>query len=231
MVGASLLGSLHCIGMCGGIASFACTGGGGKNAVLPTLGYHGGRLVTYAGLGALAGSFGASLDWATASVGVGRVAAIISGVGMLLWGLWNFLPTRARSAKASSSLYARCLARVHQSSPRLRATLLGLLTGLLPCGWLYAFVVAAAGTADALRGALLLTAFWSGTIPALLGVSAVIHRIHTRLQRWFPAFSAVVMVALGLSSLWVHYRVPVDALRLLQMNPSTPVSAHEPHCH
>lgn len=231
VVGASLIGSLHCVGMCGGIASFACTSGGATSTVLSTMSYHGGRLFTYASLGALAGFFGSSLDWASQSVGVGRVATIISGVGMLLWGLWSFLPARARTPTPGMSLYARWLARVHQTSPWLRAPLLGLLTGLLPCGWLYAFVVAAAGTADIWRGALLLTAFWSGTLPALLGVSAVIYRINDRLRTWVPAFSAAVMVALGLSSLWVHSRVPIDALRELQMVPSTSALPDEPHCH
>ncbi len=231
VIGASLVGSLHCVGMCGGIAGFACASGGGSNALLSTMGYHGGRLLTYTTLGALAGFFGSQLDWAAQSVGVGRVAAIISGAGMLLWGLWSFLPARSLTPTGGSSLYARWLARVHQCSPRLRATLLGLLTGLLPCGWLYAFVVAAAGTADVWRGALLLAAFWSGTLPALLGVSALIYRINERLRSLIPAFSATVMVVLGLSSLWIHYRVPLDALRELQMVPSTSVPTHEPSCH
>ena len=51
--------------------------------------------------------------------------------------------------------------------PMAHALATGLLTTLLPCGWLYAFVALAAGTASAPLGALVMLTFWIGTLPAI----------------------------------------------------------------
>jgi sulfite exporter TauE/SafE len=152
---ASLLGSLHCAGMCGG---FACLYGGdsarsdGPRSLLTGhLAYHGGRLMAYATLGALAGALGAGLDRAGELAGVQRSAGWIAGALLVLWGLAllaqaldvRFLPTlvRGQVPERAAQFIGRVLLRFQQQTQGVRAALLGVLTGALPCGWLYAFVV------------------------------------------------------------------------------------------
>lgn len=120
-----------------------------------------------------------------------------------------------------------------------RSAALGLATGLLPCGWLYAFVLAAVGTGSIWSGAALLLAFWLGTVPALLGIGSLAQVLGARAQRWLPALSACVLLVLGLGSVWSRYDT---AGRVLQFTPSawhessqTPTSAGSddalPPCH
>ena len=82
--------------------------------------------------------------------------------------------------------------------PVVRATVVGLLSGVLPCGWLWAFVVTAAGTGSALGGVMVMAAFWAGTVPVLLALGLGAQILSVPLRRHIPAITAVILVALGL---------------------------------
>ncbi|MEM9345894.1 MAG: sulfite exporter TauE/SafE family protein [Planctomycetota bacterium] len=86
---ASVLGSLHCAGMCGAFVAFAVADSGGKpgRRVMLNMAYHGGRLTTYVALGVAAGSVGALLDLSGALVGLSRVAMSLTGALMIVFGL------------------------------------------------------------------------------------------------------------------------------------------------
>jgi sulfite exporter TauE/SafE len=224
VVAASVLGSLHCVGMCGGLIGFYASGATGQRQ-RPWLthgAYHLTRLLAYATLGAIAGQVGAALDLAGHGFGLGHLAALLAGAVMLIWGavLWPRAPRRGqllalrRKATTAPSLWRRVEARfvalarrARQQPPLAPAALLGLSSALLPCGWLYAFAVLAAGTGSAGRGALLLAAFWSGTLPALLGLGFGVQRLTRRWRAQLPRLSAVLLLILGAYTL-VH-RWPV----------------------
>ena len=175
---ASLVGSLHCVGMCGPFVAFyaGADGSGGARRLLSHAVYSGGRLVAYATLGVAAGGIGAALDLAGSLAGFQRVAAVVAGVVMVTWGVLALLQARGarifaqRSKSALSARLSRGFSVVGQQPPVVRATAVGLLSGLLPCGWLWAFLVTAAGTGTPLGGASVMAAFWLGTVPALLAV-------------------------------------------------------------
>ena len=78
---ASLAGSLHCAGMCGGFVAFYSGTEPGRRGrrYLAHLTYNGGRLTSYLILGALAGLLGAAVDLAGSMAGVQRFAAIAAG--------------------------------------------------------------------------------------------------------------------------------------------------------
>src|SRR5688500_7467635 len=72
-----LLGSFHCLGMCGPIAVALPVGkGAGWQFVAGRVLYNGGRIITYAGLGLVAGAFGQSLQL----VGIQQLVSIVAGV-------------------------------------------------------------------------------------------------------------------------------------------------------
>ena len=112
-----------------------------------------GRLATYVALGAVAGAIGSAIDLAGHLGGVQRVATIVAGVAILAWGACARSRSRAAGV-APRPRGGRAFARGARPDPRRGAAararwLVGVLTGLLPCGWLWAFVVAAGGTGSA----------------------------------------------------------------------------------
>ena len=211
---ASLIGSLHCAGMCGGIACFV--GGTSSRGRALTL-YHAGRLLSYSALGALAGAAGAALDLGGEAAGFGRagtivvVALVITTAGLMLaraFGLrWNALAARSRLGRA----YAAAARLFAESDPGRRGLALGLLTALLPCGFLYLFLVAAAASGGALAGALTMAAFWAGTVPALFAVGFLARRITPALRRRAPALAAAVLLAVAMTALVPRLTAPAFA--------------------
>ncbi|MET0792678.1 MAG: sulfite exporter TauE/SafE family protein, partial [Polyangiaceae bacterium] len=145
VVAASLLGSVHCAGMCGGFVAIVGDGVSGRARVVTQGVYNLGRLVSYVVLGGLAGALGHALDLAGNAAGIGRVAAIVSGSLMTIWGLGALLETQGvrvlRGRASVPERITRALASLRQRPPMWRALALGLATTLLPCGWLYAFAV------------------------------------------------------------------------------------------
>jgi hypothetical protein len=87
---------------------------------------------------------------------------------------------------------------VSDKPPLVRAGVVGLLSGFLPCGWLWAFVVTAAGTGSALKGAAVLAAFWAGTVPALVAVGLGLQLVSAPLRQRVPVITAILLMALGL---------------------------------
>lgn len=194
-----LLGSSHCIGMCGGLAAVIGlnTGGLGAN-IRAQLVYSCGRLTTYAALGAVAGYTG---RWLMANVpGIVNASALLCALaglllvreGLLATGLWR------RSATGSSG--AACLlGPVFRGILRMpgarNAFLGGILTGLLPCGLVYAFVSLAATSGDLLEGAGIMAAFGAGTIPLMLlaGCGVSLLTLAARQRIWqFAGWSVIV---------------------------------------
>jgi len=203
---ASLLGSLHCVGMCGGFVAFysGADGSGGAWRLLSHGAYSGGRLVAYSILGLAAGAIGAALDLAGSLAGVQRVAAVAAGAVMIVWGIFALLQIggvkvfKHRSNSAITGWLRRGISMVGQRPPVVRATVVGLLSGVLPCGWLWAFVVTAAGTGSASGGVAVMAAFWAGTVPVLLALGLGAQILSVPLRRHIPAVTAVILVALGL---------------------------------
>ena len=206
---ASLAGSLHCVGMCGGLVAF-CVGGDPSRGIrrgLVHAAYSGGRLVAYLGLGAAAGSVGAALDIAGRLAGAQRMAGVVAGVVMVAWGVAALAELRGLSlfrhsrGGATGRWLAREVAAFSQRPPLVRSLAVGLLTGLLPCGWLWAFVVTAAGTASAPAGAAVMASFWIGTVPALVATGFGVQLITAPLRRHVPTVTALLLVAVGLVAL------------------------------
>jgi len=201
---ASLLGSPHCAAMCGSFVCFYAAEPGHPRAWLPHATYNLGRLLSYVSLGVVAGVFGAGLDRAGAAVGIGRVAAILAGTLLVVWGASTLLraagvrvPDPAPAGLAHRTI-ARVLARVRRQPAALRALVVGLVTTLLPCGFLYVFVASAAAAGRPGTGALVMAGFWLGTLPVMAGLGFAAGRALGPFRRRLPLVSAALLVVLGL---------------------------------
>lgn len=210
---ASLMGSLHCAGMCGPLA-IALLPRGGKigQRVSIQASWHGGRLVVYALLGLLFGAAGAALDLGLAALTIQGAVMRISGliiVGVGIAAILRRFGVRWGSHRPqSSSFMGAIVRRAHGLTPIKRALMLGGGSALLPCGWLYAFALAAAGSGGAIQGALLMATFWVGTVPALALAGeggAQLIRPFAKRAPWMPD---VAVIAVGLLLLFERNPLP-----------------------
>jgi sulfite exporter TauE/SafE len=190
----SLAGSLHCVAMCGPLIGLA-----GPQSVRLALIHALGRLTTYAALGALAGALGGAVELAGHLAAVQHAAALVAGAVIIGWGVHAIAVARGwiRPRSVGAAARSRKLLQLRNPRPAARAWQLGALTGLLPCGWLWAFVVSAAGAASPWRGAAVMAVFWLGTVPAMTGVLAFGGPLLARVRRALPIASACVLIALG----------------------------------
>lgn len=221
---ASVLGSLHCAGMCGAFVAFAVadsTGRPGQRAML-SVAYHGGRLTTYTALGVAAGSVGALLDMGGALAGISRAAMILAGSVMVLFGIsaamaaFGKRPLRMPIPKVMQRLLMAGQRAAMQLSPLRRALTIGLLTTLLPCGWLYAFAAVAAGTASPWLGGLTMAVFWAGTLPVLVSLGVGVQQLSGALGKRLPHATAVMLILVGLWALIGRGGLDANALAAQQ---------------
>ncbi|MEQ8850189.1 MAG: sulfite exporter TauE/SafE family protein [Phycisphaerales bacterium] len=249
VLAASLLGSLHCAGMCGAFLLFAVgTDRQPTRAERLRLhaAYHGGRLVTYSALGAVAGAVGAALDFGGSFVGVQRVAAALAGAMMIGFGLVTL--SKVAGVRARVDLIPRAwrsrIEKVQQRAfdlpPFTRALSIGLLTTLLPCGWLYAFAFTAAGTGHPALGALTMAVFWLGTLPVLASVGLAAQSLAGPLRRHLPVVTSLLLVVVGVFMVAQRVGAPIMDRESLGLTPTaasgagsvpTPGEVDCPLCH
>ncbi len=200
----SLVGSLHCVAMCGPLIGLA----GGVRTARLALSHSLGRLATYVVLGMIAGAIGRAIDLAGELVTVQYVATLIAGGAIVVWGLVQLavaIGWISTTADRVGGAFGSGLVRIRSRTPTVRAWLIGVLTGLLPCGWLWAFVVMAAGTGGVMSGGAVMVAFWAGTVPAMLGVLTLGNAVLARVRAKIPTITAVILIALGVGTLAVRW--------------------------
>lgn len=225
ILAASLLGSVHCAAMCGGFACFFSGERTAGPAWMAHAAYHGARLVGYLALGAAAGLAGAGFDLAGRMAGLQRPAAIAAGAVMILWGGASLaaaagIGRAVTAAPGATRFLSRRIAALTGKPPLLRALGIGLLTALLPCGWLYVFVATAAGTGSPQGGALAMAAFWVGTVPALAGVGLLAQKAIGPLRARLPVVTAAALLVLGVLTV---------AGRFHGSLPGSPAAMHDHH--
>ncbi len=207
---ASLLGSTHCAGMCGAFVVFAVAGGNRAKqppAALLHGAYNLGRLMIYVCLGMAGGAAGATLELGASLAGIQHAAAMSAGALMAGIGIVTLLRLKGiRIPRMPIPVPMRTLAEkghrhASQQPPLFRALLTGLLTTLLPCGWLYAFVITAAGTGHPIGGAIVMAVFWLGTLPIMIVVGVSLKKLTGPIAQRLPAMMALALVAVGLYTL------------------------------
>ncbi len=217
VLSASLLGSLHCAGMCGGLMFFAL--GADKDTTGPArtklqFAYHGGRMITYTILGVCAGAIGQMIDFGGSYLGLQRAAAVVAGVMMIGFGIITLARLRGVSiahVKVPAPLrrgVERAQRAAFSLTPFKRALSIGLLTTLLPCGWLYAYAFIAAGTASPVWGGLTMIIFWAGTLPVMVSLGAGLQFLTGRLNRKLPYITAGAVVVVGLMTATGRIQAP-----------------------
>lgn len=185
---AGLIGSPHCVGMCGSF-SLAC---GGR--LSHTAAWHAGKILTYAFLGLLAGLIGESVPGPT------WVATVVSAT-LVVWfaaGLAGVVPEPALRIPGLTRLATKAAERGDLGS----RFVFGMANGLLPCGLVYATLGVAVASGDPLVGAAAMTAFGLATVPALAAFGLGVRKLAGD-RIWIRRVLAVFVLAAGL---WVVFQ-------------------------
>lgn len=224
MIGAfliGLLGSVHCVGMCGPLM-ISFTGKPGKRAFWSFLLYHSGRILVYAVIGIFFGLISSSVRFFEAqqyfSIGLGVAMIVIFGLPKVRNRVegWYYQSWFYQSAKSKLTGYF---------STRIRWFASGLLNGFLPCGLIYLAAAGAMLSRDMLSAASYMIVFGLGTVPALASLSL----FRNFLPRFFKHVSNLITPIALVSGLLLIARgvfvASPDLNALLQAQISNVVSA------
>lgn len=229
-----LVGSLHCLGMCGPIAvglplhkdnwMMKVTGG-----VL----YNTGRIITYGILGAIFGLLGRGIQLA----GLQQWASIILGIIMILSVLFPFVfREKIKIDKVLSGYAGRLIGRfrVLFAKRTLKNLLfIGLLNGLLPCGLVYMAIAGAINTNDVVMGVAFMMMFGIGTTPALLLLSlagnVVTNSFRKKAARIIPVFIVILGIIFILRGMSLG--IPYVSPKAEKLEVKQEMNTAEPCCH
>ena len=205
----SIVGSMHCVGMC---TPFAILAMGPTNDVqskryriVRMSSYHLGRLLTYLLMGLGVAFLSSAIQ---VFAGGNRTLQIIGwgvGITMITMGTLRILATFSwqmpvRHSRLSQRWTAAIikLRRKYSRGPVwLGAFLWGLTSTLLPCGWLYLFLLAAAAAPNAAMTIAVMAAFWVGTLPLLSVAAWSWSSISPRWQVIAQPFAAGCIISFG----------------------------------
>ena len=205
---AGLAGSFHCVGMCGGIvAALAMTRGSQPfgSRLGSQLCYNLGRISTYTLLGAVAGLVGSALDFGALKsvtswffIGANLLVIVIGLSSALGLSALNLSSLEGRGAR----FFAAPLKRALSSDSPLAAFPLGLMLGLLPCGLVYAPLMAAAASGGPGLGAATMAALGLGTIPVLLLFGTASSAVSGALRSVMLRLAGLAVALMGGAGLW-----------------------------
>lgn len=204
---AGFFGSAHCFGMCGAVVMLFEQQAGSAAGWRHRLVYNAGRLGFYVLLGTIAGAGGAVVTKA-AGINAGLAALrIVAGILVIAIGLnllFNWSATRFLE-QAGAGLWRRLSPlskHILPISTTPKAFAAGLLWGALPCGLVYSAVALAATSGGPSGGALVMTAFWAGTAPAMILVGSSAARLNAwQSRRAIRTMAGVLMLLFGLAAL------------------------------
>ncbi len=202
----AFLGSFgHCIGMCGGIVvAYSSTKidnswSKAKQSLSHIL-YALGRVSTYVILGAIFGYAGSvvTFDNTTSGILLLFTGFLMVLVGLSLSGKLKFL-TSIEHSVSKSKIYQQTFRKLLGSDSFISFYLLGMLNGLLPCGFVYVFAITAASTGSVLWGAFVMLIFGLSTIPAMfsLGFFVGIFK-QIALRNLFITIASILVILFGI---------------------------------
>lgn len=205
---AGFFGSGHCFGMCGAVVALL-ERPAAQRPWPRRLAANMGRLGFYALLGAVAAGAGVVLSriaGAEHGLGILRVVAgllVVALAANLLFDLRS-LAFLERAGSRLWKLMSPLAVRVLPATTVPRSLAAGFVWGALPCGLVYSAVALAATSGNAASGALVMTSFWLGTLPALLATGAITGSLANRplLRR----ASGVLLLVLGLAAVLMPLR-------------------------
>lgn len=189
-----LLTSIHCVGMCGGIMltqSLTIKKTENKfQALMPSLQYNLGRMVSYTIIGGIIGAIGSVFSM---SIQLKAAIQIFAGIFMVIMGL-NMTGIGLFRSIHIKLPWSSCDAKKKARTPFL----VGIFNGLMPCGPLQTMQLYALGTGSFGKGALSMLIFSAGTVPLMLTFGFISSILSSGYTKKLLKFSGVLVIVLGL---------------------------------
>jgi sulfite exporter TauE/SafE len=206
-----LMGSGHCIGMCGGIVAAL---GSNRPSLVLLLGYNLGRLLSYSIAGAIAAGLVVGLAGERYQLLI-PLLRTLAGIMIVLMGLyiagwWRVLTRLEQLGQIVWRQIQPLVLGLGKPDSAVQSVAAGMLWGWLPCGLVYSALSQALLSDSAAMGALAMLAFGLGTLPAMLAAGW----FSSQLARWLqsPALRKIMGLCLMAMGLWMIWQVQQSAV-------------------
>ncbi|MEP7254464.1 MAG: sulfite exporter TauE/SafE family protein [Ferruginibacter sp.] len=221
-----MVGSFHCVGMCGPLAlSLPLSNNSIAAKITGAFIYNCGRIVTYSAFGLVFGLIGQ-----TASL-FGFQQWLSIGTGALIL-LFIIIPKKYKMQSTASTFTNGFFTKIRSQLGRLFTQknnsslfVIGLLNGLLPCGLVYMAVAGAIAAGDVGKSVLFMAAFGLGTLPIMWGIAFfgnyVGVSLRQKIRRAYPYMMTLVACLLilrgmGLGIPYVSPKMNVNKVNIIE---------------
>jgi hypothetical protein len=219
---AGVLGSGHCLGMCGALVSGYFMNAGKSKSYTPYFFYQFARIFVYMLVGFAAAALGVVL----VSSGVfGKVQSVLqmtigAVVIILAFGILGWIPFQGSFRLLPMKLLRKGYASSRTKGPIVGASIAGLMNGLMPCPLTFAMAVKATTAPSILEGGALMLTFGAGTLPTMLFISFAFGRMSASVRGLMLKLAAFIMIAMGCNTIYMG---------LMSYNPHTFMHNHFIH--
>jgi sulfite exporter TauE/SafE len=214
---AGLAGSLHCVGMCGGLVSSSCSE---RSDILK---YQLGRLLGYLFLGGIAASIGSYFKDLINHPILSYLPTLLVGGLFIYFGLIQLIGLKFPMFFSSSlgSSYQKLWNVLTKLKLNFsRSFVIGGISILLPCGLLYGVILGTLAIQSIPLALLSIAFFWLGTLPAMVLAPEIFRKILKPFQHYRPKMYAFSLIFLGLTTIGYRYY-------LLQQTPDNSCGCHQ----
>ena len=199
-----LLGSWHCVGMCGPIAMMV-PGSKGKNRVVAAGLYHFGKIMSYALIGSLFGLFTAFItslkvqSWITISAGI--------FIGILAFAptLLNYVERKGFKIFNGLINFKNKISKALNKNKAEYGFYIGFFNGFMPCGLVYIAAIGAMVQPSVIESVGYMVLFGLGTIPFLSLAIFTSGFIKERLRLHSSKVRTVAFIAISIFMIWKGY--------------------------
>jgi uncharacterized protein len=194
-------GSLHCVGMCGGLVTATC------EKSHDVVRYQAGRLAGYLLLGIFAGLLGNFLSFKNYPESLSLITALMMGLIFIYMGFRKFLNKKSEVPLPSfmKTIYFNLWDHLVKTNKGIsRAFFVGLISIMLPCGLIYGIALGTIALQDLSLSIVSVFFFWLGTLPSMVMAPGIVRKILSPLSTRLPKTSAVALMVLGLVTISVR---------------------------
>jgi sulfite exporter TauE/SafE len=202
---AGLLGSGHCLGMCGALVSGYFMKAGPSKRYLPYFIYQLARIGVYTLVGFAAAALGVAL---VSSGMFGKAQSILqmiigTVVIILALGILGWIPFQGAVRLLPMTLLRKGYAQSRTRGPILGAMIAGVLNGLMPCPLTFAMAVKATSATTIMEGGLLMLTFGAGTLPTMLFISVAFGKMSAHFRGLMLKSAAFIMIVMGCNTVYM----------------------------
>lgn len=198
----ALGGSVHCIGMCGGL-SLAF-----NKTPKANIFYQVGRLAGYLVLTMLAITIGDKIQSYLQTDHLILLASLAMGLTLIAIGIKTIYPqflTKVLISNKFSKWIINKGLKLKSSNQYFNSLLMGSLSIFLPCGFLYSVILVIAVFGNPLLGAISIFTFWLGTTPALVFTPQILQRFILPIKKRAPVLSSSFLIFIGLLTISTRF--------------------------